>query len=367
MYRVFDTFLSRANYCEIIENNFLENCNSFIELSICYSMHKISIIIPVYNVEQYLPQCLNSVINQAYQNLEIILVNDGSTDSCPQICDEYAVKDDRIKVIHKKNGGLSDARNAGLQMATGDFISFVDSDDLLSCHFYLSLLKIAVANNADISECGFCKFGENEKITLDKKYDDKPPEVFETEEALKLIMEGPLSVVVWNKIYRKEVIAQTRFPINKINEDEYWTYKVFANSKKIVKTQEELYFYRQQAASIMGQNYSLKRLDALEAHEERVLYIKEKFPKLEPLAIKVFCFISMSHYHQISIYKDLDPQRIIRRTIFSKVQKFNRLRILKNWYWKDIVWYQLFLWSPKNYMNLRDHMDMKAQKRLHIK
>ena len=120
----------------------------------------ISIIIPVYNVEKYLSECIESVINQTYKNLEIILVNDGSTDSCPQICEEYAAKDNRIKVIHKKNGGLSDARNIGLKQATGALISFVDSDDLLSLDFCQRLLDALIESDADIVECDFVKFEE---------------------------------------------------------------------------------------------------------------------------------------------------------------------------------------------------------------
>lgn len=329
-------------------------------------MHKISIIIPIYNVEKYLSQCLDSVINQTYHNLEIILVNDGSTDSCPQICEEYAAKDNRIKVIHKQNGGLSDARNAGLKIATGDFISFVDSDDLLSFGFYEALVRTALDSNADIAECGFYKFEENEEVNLSKNSTGNPPEIFDTEIALKLLMEGPLSVVVWNKIYKKEIISDILFPINRINEDVYWTYKVFGKAKKIVKIQDELYFYRQQSASIMGEKYSLKRLDGLEAFEERILYIKEHFPNLEPLAIKVFCFGSMSHYHLISINNKVDPQKSFRKSILRKVKQYNKLSVVKNWHWKEIVWYQLFLWSPDNYMKLRDYMEMKVQNRLNL-
>jgi glycosyltransferase involved in cell wall biosynthesis len=136
-------------------------------------MHKISVIIPIYNVEKYLSVCLESVINQTYQNLEIILVDDGSTDACPKICDDYATKDNRIKLIHKKNGGLSDARNIGVKHATGDLISFVDSDDVLSLYFYEKLINILEENDADIVECGFRKFYNEKELSFVTKNTNK--------------------------------------------------------------------------------------------------------------------------------------------------------------------------------------------------
>ena len=327
-------------------------------------MHKISVIIPVYNVEKYLSACMESIINQTYKNLEIILVNDGSTDSCPQICEEYAAKDNRIKVIHKKNGGLSDARNIGLKQATGDLISFVDSDDVVSLGFYQKLLNAFIENNADIAECAFLKF-EKENAMNEAKEDSCPnAEIFETEKALGQLLEGPLSICVWNKIYKKEVIEDIDFPVNKINEDEYWTYKVFAKAKKIVKIYNELYFYRQQATSIMGSGYSLKRLDGLQAHEERLAYLKENYPELEQSAIRTYCMVAMYHYHQLSKHNDIDPERTYRDSIYDKVKNYYKWAVLKNWYWKDIIWFLLFIYSPKNYMRFREYMDRKVERRL---
>lgn len=327
-------------------------------------MHKISVIIPIYNVEKYLSVCLESVINQSYQNLEIILVDDGSTDACPKICDEYAAKDNRIKLIHKKNGGLSDARNIGVKHATGNLISFVDSDDVIALDFYEKLINILEENDADIVECGFRKFyNEKELSFVTKKY-QQAVELFETEIAIEQIFTGLLSVVVWNKLYKKQIVDCLEFPINRINEDEFWTYKVFAKAKKIVKIQEELYYYRQQPESIIGKQYSIRRLDGLQAQEERIWYMKDNFPRLENLAIKTFCFISMHHYHQLVIHHKIDPERVIRKKIYSKVKHYQKWSILKKWHWKDIVWFLLFFYSPKNYIRLRDYMDRKVEKKL---
>lgn len=330
-------------------------------------MHKISIIIPVYNVEQYLAQCLDSVVNQSYRNLEIILVNDGSTDLSPRICDDYAAKDKRIIVIHKKNGGSAEARNIGMQTGSGDLVGFVDSDDLVALDFYEKLVSMLIQYDADIAECSFTTFEEDADLGGIIISNSQQPKIFETETALKLIMEGPLSVVVWNKIYKKELITSIIFPVGKHIDDEYWTYRVIANAKKIVKIPDCLYYYRQQPASIMGKQYSLKRLDALYAHEERILYMEEHFPNLRNLAIKVFCFLAMSHYHQLYIHNKIDPQKQNRKNIFRKVKGYNKVDILRNWNWKDIVWYQLFIWSPNTYMKLRNYMEMKVQHRLYNK
>lgn len=325
-------------------------------------MYKISIIIPIYNVEKYLPQCLNSIINQTYQNLEIILVNDGATDSCPKICDEYALKDERIKVIHKPNGGLSEARNAGLKIATGDFISFVDSDDLLSVDFYQKLLQNLIDNKADIVECGFHKFDTDVDLTKVNVSANVTVALFETEMALELLMKEYLKQMVWNKLYRKEVVLDFKFPVNKVNEDEFWTYKVFGNSKKIVKISEVLYFYRQQEASIMGKKYSLKRLDGLQGLEERISYMKRNFPKLENLAVKYFCFGSMYHYQMINKHSEIDLQKKNRKNILCKVKQYNQVSVLKDWKLKEIIWCQLFIWSPKNYIKLREIFDNRVKK-----
>ena len=320
-------------------------------------MHKISIIIPIFNVEHYLTVCIESVINQTYQDLEIILVNDGSTDSCPQICDAYASKDARIKVIHKKNGGLSDARNAGLKIATGDFISFIDSDDLVAVDFCQKLLQTLIDNNADIVECGFHKFETDVDLAKIIATANAASEIFETEIALELLIKDYLQPMVWNKIYRKEVTIHVEFPVDKIHEDVFWTYKVFGNAGRIMKIQDELYFYRQQANSISGKKYSLKRLDAVDALEERISYMKENFPKLESLSTRVFCFSAMFHYRMINEHQEIDPQKIHRKTIEQRISKYNKFTMLKNWDFKTIFWYEFFLMSPNTYLRFKKYIN----------
>lgn len=325
-------------------------------------MNKISVIIPVYNVEEFLPQCLDSVINQTYTNLEIILVNDGSTDSCGKICDDYASRDRRIQVIHKKNGGLSDARNAGLQLITGDFISFVDSDDLLSLNFYKILSETAAKWEADIVECNFQKFEILNNISDKSSVKDIEVQIYGTQKALKLLMNEFFKQVVWNKIYKKELLTQITFPLNRINEDEFWTYKAFGNSSKIAKISSKLYFYRQQPESIMGKRYSLKRLDGLDALDERIVYMETNFPSLKNLAVKKFCFAAMWHYRMISEHPEIDQQKVGRKNIVKRVKKYGKSEVYNNWEPKEIFWFRLFLLSPNICVKLQRRNDLRVEK-----
>lgn len=330
-------------------------------------MSKISIIIPIYNVEKYLPQCLESVINQTYQNLEIILINDGSTDSCPQICNDYASRDSRIKVVHQKNGGLSAARNAGLQIATGEFISFVDSDDLLSLDFYHILLNTLLENDADIAECEFQKFVNKEKIKYLHNEAENIIQVFEGEKIIKALSKGPLHVMVWNKLYKIKLVSGILFPLNRISEDLFWTYKVYGDCTKTVKINKELYFYRQRENSIMASRYSVKRLDSLDAYEEKIDYLKEKFPNLVEDVRKTYCFLLMDNYNQLKLNHDIDPDKFHRNRILEKINKYNHWTEFKKWQWKDLVWYKLFLWSPSGYASLRKYMDKKSAEIQNVK
>ena len=238
----------------------------------------ISIIVPIYNVEPYLRRCVDSLLRQTYEDFELILVDDGSPDGCGAICDAYAAADYRVRVIHKPNGGLSDARNAGMEMAEGQYIAFVDSDDWVAPEYLARLLAALEGSNADICECDvFRTEGENPASAAAQS----PREVFHTAAALEqLVHDGVFRQHVWNKLYRREVINHICFPKGKTNEDEFWTYQVFGNAKRVVKIRDVLYFYFQRPGSIMGQSYSLKRLDALEAKVQRQKYLDAAFPEL---------------------------------------------------------------------------------------
>lgn len=241
---------------------------------------KISIIVPVYNVEKYLKYCLDSILEQSYKNLEIILVDDGSTDGCGKICDEYALRDNRIKVLHKINGGLADARNKGLKFATGNYIGFIDSDDYIYPTFYEELYEIMQKYNSDIAECEFMRINV-ENIEECKK-------IIETENENKVVLEninnnieslsllyGPRlkpylkKVVVWNKLYKKSILNNIIFPVGKLHEDEYTTFRIVYQAKKIASTNRVLHGYMQTSNSIMRREIMQKRIeDNLDAYNK---------------------------------------------------------------------------------------------------
>lgn len=218
---------------------------------------------PVYNVQPYIERCITSLEQQTYFNIEIILVDDGSTDDCPKICDAFAKVDSRIKVIHKKNWGLSDARNTGLLEAKGELIAFVDSDDWVSPHYIEVMYDIMQCQLADIVECDVIR-SDGSPISLDFS-DDLVVTRYNTQEALKLLITDTVfHQHVWNKLYKRDVIKEISFEYGKCNEDEFWTYQVFGNAARIAKVSAPLYFYYQRPESIMGQGYKLNRLDAIE-------------------------------------------------------------------------------------------------------
>ena len=234
---------------------------------------KISVIVPVYKVEKYLTHAVDSIINQTYKNLEIILVDDGSPDLCGKICDEYAKKDARIKVIHKENGGLADARNAGIDIAEGDFFGFVDSDDYLAPDMYERLLHNLIENDAQISMClAYIVYDDDMSFYDIKKGEIK---VFSEGEILENLFCGCLNNFAWNKLYKKELFQSIRYPKGKIYEDLFTTYKLFGLCKKVVFDGSKLYYYRIRKDSIMGMARRVIHLDKFEAFYEILNYSKD--------------------------------------------------------------------------------------------
>lgn len=238
----------------------------------------ISVIVPVYKVEKYLDRCVQSIVDQTYRNLEIILVDDGSPDNCGAMCDAWAAKDSRIKVIHKENGGLSDARNAGMTVAMGEYIGFIDSDDYISQDMYQLLYDQMYADGSDIAACGVEMVFEDgsSSRTLTKEGNC----VLNAKEAMEAIVaESWLKQPVWYKLYKSEQIRDIPFPVGKYHEDVFWSYRAIARAKKVSVFDTPCYFYIQRGGSIMGEGYSLKRLDAIEAKQQRLEFLKKEFPQ----------------------------------------------------------------------------------------
>lgn len=243
----------------------------------------ITVIVPIYKVEPYLDRCVRSIVDQTYTNLEIILVDDGSPDNCPTMCDAWAAKDSRIKVIHKANGGLSDARNAGLAAATGDYIAFVDSDDWIAPEMLERLYEAIQRDESDIAACAVEMVWEDD--TPSRMLTVRENRVLEREEAQSaLFSEKLLKHPVWYKLYRGETIHDIPFEVGKYHEDVFWSYQAVGKAKSVSLIDYVGYFYTQRPGSIMGESFSLKRLDAMEAYERRYGYLAENFPELEQRA-----------------------------------------------------------------------------------
>mgnify|MGYP000601868281 CR=1 FL=1 len=226
---------------------------------------KISIIIPVYKVEEYLETCLDSVLAQTYQNLEILLVDDGSPDRCGEICDRYAQKeyaqmDPRFHIINKENTGVSDSRNRAIQIAKGDYLQFMDSDDWIAPKAYEILYRGLKKYDADCSvgDCT-CAYEKDGMLFFEKKEKQKEAECIEAKEVIgKLLLQGS---AIWNRLFKRKLFEKIRFPQGRINDDEVTALHVLAECRKIVYVNQETYYYRIRANSITTAAFSLKKLD----------------------------------------------------------------------------------------------------------
>jgi len=232
------------------------------------NIYKVSIIIPIYNAEKYLIRCLESVRHQTYSNLEVVLVDDGSTDNCGSICDDYASTNPQFIVIHQQNQGLSGARNSGLKVATGDYLTFLDSDDFLNPYFTETLLNLCLRNNSEVGQCAFQKgcsntFKRNSKKIIVNKYSNR-----------NALLSKKLKVAAWGKLYAKHLFDITTFPLRRTYEDEFTTYKLIYSSKSISFTNQKLYYYFQSNGSIMRNNERQLSLDFIDAFNERLDFFK---------------------------------------------------------------------------------------------
>ncbi len=311
----------------------------------------ISVVVPIYEVEKYLDRCVESIVNQTYKNLEIILVDDGSPDNCPKMCDSWAEKDNRIKVVHKENGGLSDARNAGMPFATGEIISFIDSDDWIELDMFEKMLNRMQKDNSDIVSCGVKWVEEDGSLIRDVTSDD---EVLDTTIAMKeLINDKKLKQHVWNKIYKYDLIKAIPFEKGKYHEDVFWSYQIVGRAKSVSIAKESFYNYVQRSNSIMGEGFSVKRLDALDANELRCEYMKEHFPELYDNALYVY--IGSCHYQLQCAVRANQPKEVIDnildRTSYRKTGHPTRGITLK-----QKIWYYLFTLFPMTTCRVRNRL-----------
>ena len=313
----------------------------------------ISIIVPIYNVEKYLKECIESIINQTYKNIEIILVDDGSPDNCGKICDEYSQRDKRIILIHKENGGLSDARNKGIDIAKGDYLTFIDSDDFVNIDYIEKLYNSIKLNNTKLAQCGISKVNENneiiEKLNYDENYIKTSHEILNELYGKHLIE----NVVVWNKMYAKELFENIRFPVGKIHEDEFTTYKIFYSVDRISLLSDCLYNYRQTNESIIGKKFNKKRLNLLEALEERMDFFKNRNEiDLYEKTLKFYIEELRLYYIKVKKYieNSKEIQQDIKRKYKIEYKKFVKIKSKKT---KEILKAKIFYINSNLYYYIK--------------
>lgn len=317
----------------------------------------ISVIVPVYKVEDYLEHCVESITNQTYQNLEIILVDDGSPDGCPALCDKWTQKDRRVKVIHSKNGGSARARNLALEIANGEYVAFCDADDVMHPEMLEILHRVSVEERADIVECMYSDLIGD--VFSDFKGELKT-EIYDSQSALEGNISGAyFGQVIWNKIYRAESIGKVRFIENKMIDDEFWTYRVIGNANKLAKINRKLYFYRQQDQSVMHRPYSEERLAAVEAHVNRHEFIMMKYPRLVDHSLLRLWFDC--RYHGQMSEKYLSEKETKRNYAYlKKVLKKYPLRFpeMKSQPLKEKVWLVMEMVSLPLTCKLRNFLNV---------
>lgn len=227
----------------------------------------ISVIVPIYRVEKYLPACIDSILNQTFTDFELILVDDGSPDRCPEICDETAKRDARVRVIHQANQGLSAARNAGIEAARGAWLSFVDSDDYIAPQFYEKLYQTAQRTDADCVMCSVQNVDESGKL-IDSALMRVADEVKTGQEVLRKIGRDDVTpyLTAWNKLYRRKLFNTLRYPAGRQNEDVFVFAELFCQVQRAVCVAEPLYFYRKRIGSIMNSVVTLRNLDEMWAY-----------------------------------------------------------------------------------------------------
>ena len=315
---------------------------------------KISIIVPVYKAEAYLEACVESILAQTFKDYELWLVDDGSPDRSGELCEGLKSRDARIHVLHKANGGASDARNVGMSKATGEYIGFVDSDDVIEPMMYEILLREMEGKEADVAECLLDKYNESGAF---KSYSGEHYNtyIYNTEEALlELILERRVHQTPVNKLYRANVAKGHMFKVGTICEDEYWTYRVVGDARRTVSIDAILYHYYQSEESVMRQSYSPKRLACIPAFEERMKFMAEHYPALYPIANKSYLHACFFHYQTICRNSDIDSDGELRKGLHSRFMDGDWKSLLSLESPKQRLWYRMFMAYPQLTCKLRN-------------
>lgn len=290
----------------------------------------ISVIIPVYKVEKYLNQSIESILNQTIQNIEIILVDDGSPDNCGKICDIYAEKYNNIKVVHRENGGLSAARNTGFENSTGDYICFIDSDDFVSQDFCENLYNLLKDRDYDYAVCGVCKYNDGEKPAPEELNGISEYTNFQF---LEQQLNHNTVFCVWNKMYRRSSIEKLRFKEGKLHEDLIWSADIASNCiNGVIETKKQCYFYRQRQGSIVSNSLIKCSPDFIYAGSYIIETVNSKCPSLYPDALAYALLYPWSFVDKIFVNRKIrenkkflnDLQELIKKN-YNEISKFSRL------------------------------------------
>ena len=312
----------------------------------------VSVIVPVYNVAPYLKRCIKSILNQSYAKLEVILVDDGSTDGSGKICDKLKETDNRIMVIHQANKGLSGARNTGIDNCHGQYVCFVDSDDYVHPDYVRYLYDMCQNNDCEI---GICYHYITEEDNYYKDVDlNSPIEVFSREDIFDRFytdMHGSI-VIAWNKIYKRECIGDIRYDVGLIHEDEATTFKFLYNAKMIAFGREVLYYYYSRPDSITGQGYSKKNLDILKAYENRLGFYKEhEETTLYNRECQFYLSEILTNYYKV--YKYLDKDEGLLKSLRDKYSETYAKSDESSWSTGRKVMYRVFRFWPLLYGKMK--------------
>lgn len=305
------------------------------------SNNLISIIVPIYNVEKYLDECLKSLINQTYKNIEILLVNDGSTDNSREICEKYFQHDNRIKIIDKANGGLSDARNVGIEHASGEYLTFVDSDDVVDTTFCERLLDVISTHQADVATCSVVLFAD--KIPHRDVISENM--IYRKDEIILAYLKGNIRPTAWGKLYRRKLFNELRYPVGRTTEDVYVIVELLLKADIVVTGAKTNLYYRQRRNSIQNSN-GFNTKDMLEAHKRNVSLLENS--KFQELAYERYI---LAHLDAIDILirngvydERFEQYRIVLRNNISKIMQSELVRM------KRKIMLLMFIYCEKAYI-----------------
>lgn len=311
-------------------------------------MDLITVIVPVYKTERFLNRCVRSIVCQTYQNLEILLIDDGSPDQCPELCENWAEKDSRIKVIHQTNRGISAARNIGLENASGNYILMVDSDDYLYNRMIEVMYSYLLDENADLAICDFQKgMEESFEFIYNREH---WYEVITGEIALYRIYEGNDKalqyIAPWGKLYKKELFDNVKYPEGKIFEDIFVTHQLLYRCKKIVVIPQKLIYYFQSANSIMNKKFHAGKLDYLPALKQRIEFFKEhNLEKLQEIAYDEYLHALIWEYSRVN---DLLHDKENKSLILSAYRlAYKKNYVSKRYPKENALFLRIFNLNPK--------------------